>query len=222
MLSLPRSGSNWVRYWFEYFSHESTSEKNILVEKNHWGQLRTPTTPATLYKRHELSNSELKLREIKKLILVLRDYKECFVRHCIGKNFETRIERLKSYVDNLYLYDSFDGEKLILHYEDFVLNTKEQMQTFLNFLKVKNDWESVNVDYHRNVSLNLYESGGLSHIGKQTRGSPSITRGRSDFQFHQKRLCDETKKNLEDWFTLNHNSIYKKYLSRYNTSSLVF
>ena len=36
MLSLPRSGSNWVRYWFEYFSHESTSEKNILVEKNHW------------------------------------------------------------------------------------------------------------------------------------------------------------------------------------------
>ena len=37
LLSLPRTGSNWVRYWFEYFSNENTSEK-ILVETNHWGE----------------------------------------------------------------------------------------------------------------------------------------------------------------------------------------
>ena len=36
LLSLPRTGSNWVRYWFEYFSNENTSERNILVETNHW------------------------------------------------------------------------------------------------------------------------------------------------------------------------------------------
>lgn len=215
MLSLPRSGSNWVRYWFEYFSSENTSEKNILIEKNHWGQTRTLTTPATLYKRHELGNDELKTRDIKKLILIIRDYKECFVRHCVGTNFQTRIKRLNNFADNLYQYDSFVGEKIILHYEDFVLNTKEQMQIFLNFLKVKNEWESVDIEHHRKLSLGLYESGGLSYIGKQTRGAPSITQGCTDFHFHQKRLGDETKKNIEDWFILNHNFIYKKYLSRY-------
>ena len=94
MLSLPRTGSNWVRYWFEYFSEERTSERNILVETNHWGVDRTEETPATLYKRHKLSSEDIAKREIRKLVLVIRDYRECFVRHCVGKKFERRIQEL--------------------------------------------------------------------------------------------------------------------------------
>ena len=83
LLSLPRTGSNWVRYWFEYFSNENTSERNILVETNHWGEKRTDKTNATIYKRHTIDEKGLNDRGIEKLVLVLRDYRECFVRHCV-------------------------------------------------------------------------------------------------------------------------------------------
>ena len=111
MLSLPRCGSNWVRYWFEYFSNENTSEKNILVEKNHWGEERTIDTTATLYKRHKLSQEDIEGRDIQKLVLIVRDYRECFVRHCVGKKFARRVGRMKDFTDNLYTYDSFKEKK---------------------------------------------------------------------------------------------------------------
>jgi hypothetical protein len=221
MLSLPRCGSNWIRYWFEYFSNENTSERNILVEKNHWGELRTDKTFATLYKRHELTKEEIKLREIEKIVLVLRDYKECFVRHCIGRNFESRVKRLNQYVDNLYTYDSFMGDKIIMYYEDFVLNPKESMQRFLNFLNIKNEWGDIDIEHHKNVSLNLYESGGLNSTGIQTRGSPSITKGCTNFQFHQKSLHTNTKHELDNWFTQNHGIVLNKYLKRYYQNPMV-
>ena len=116
MLSLPRTGSNWVRYWFEYFSSENTSERNVLVETNHWGEKRTEKTNATLYKRHVLSKEDLVNREIQKLVLVLRDYRECFVRHCRGRTFEKKIGRMTDFTDNLYSYEDFPGEKMIMYY----------------------------------------------------------------------------------------------------------
>ena len=58
--------------------------------------------------------------QFEKLVLILRDYRECFVRHCVGKKFERRVGRMKDFTDNLYTYDSFQGEKMIMYYEDFV------------------------------------------------------------------------------------------------------
>ena len=215
MLSLPRTGSNWVRYWFEYFSAERTSERNILVETNHWGVDRTEESPATLYKRHKLSQEDIVGREIQKLVLVLRDYRECFVRHCVGKKFERRVGRMNDFTDNLYTYESFPGQKMILYYEDFVSDPKTYMGEFLDFVDVKNEWGDIDVAEHRDISVKLYESGGSDKVGSKTRGAPSLTKGKADFKFHQKILDDETKLLLEQWFKTEHSDIHDKYLERY-------
>ena len=219
LLSLPRTGSNWVRYWFEYFSNENKSERNILVVNNHWGEVRTEKTNATLYKRHLLSEKDIVNRDIQNLVCVVRDYRECFVRHCRGRTFEKRVSRMTDYTDNLSVYDAFKGNKMIMYYEDFVSDPKTYMKQFLDFLEVKNEWENIDIKEHRDISVKLYESGGSENAGKQTRGAPSLTKGKADFQFHQKDLDDETITMLENWFVENHKELHDKYLDRYKLSN---
>ena len=215
LLSLPRTGSNWIRYWFEYFSNENTSERNVLVEVNHWGEQRTEKTNATLYKRHKLSQEDIKGRDIQKLVCVLRDYRECFVRHCRGRTFEKRVSRMTDFTDNLYVYDAFEGEKMLMYYEDFVKSPEVYMKQFLDFLGVRNEWENIDVKEHRDISVKLYESGGSEKVGTQTRGAPSLTKGKADFTFHQQDLTDEIKHQLEEWFQQNHTHLHNAYLDRY-------
>ena len=188
LLSLPRTGSNWVRYWFEYFSNENTSERNILVETNHWGETRTEKTNATLYKRHKLSEKDIVNRDIKNLVCVLRDYRECFVRHCRGRTFEKRVSRMTDYTDNLSVYDAFEGNKMIMYYEDFVSDPRTYMKQFLDFISVKNEWGNINVKEHRDLSVKLYESGGSKKVGTQTKGAPSFTKGKANFCISSKRF----------------------------------
>ena len=219
LLSLPRTGSNWIRYWFEYFSNENTSERNILVETNHWGEIRTEKTNATLYKRHLLSEEDIENRDIKNLVCVIRDYRECFVRHCRGRTFERKVSRMSDYTDNLSVYDAFQGNKMIMYYEDFVSDPTMYMKQFLDFLEIKSEWHNIDVKEHRDISVKLYESGGSNTIGKQTRGAPSLTKGKADFQFHQKDLDDQTITMLENWFIENHKELHDKYLARYKLSN---
>ena len=215
LLSLPRTGSNWVRYWFEYFSNENTSERNVLVEMNHWGENRTEKTNATLYKRHKLSDDDIIHRDIKNLVCIIRDYRECFVRHCRGRTFDKKVSRMSDFTDNLCVYDAFEGNKMIMYYEDFVSDPATYMKQFLDFLEVRNEWDAIDVKKHRDISVKLYESGGSKKVGKQTRGAPSLTKGKADFEFHQKELDEDTKQKLEEWFQNEHTKIYNNFLVRY-------
>jgi len=216
LLSLPRTGSNWIRYWFEYFSSENTSERNVLVETNHWGDIRTEKTNATLYKRHKLTDEDVSGRAIENLVLVLRDYRECFVRHCRGRTFEKRVSRMTDFTDNIEMYDKFKGNKMIMYYEDFVKSPQIYMKEFLDFLGVKNDWKNIDVKKHRDISVELYEKGGVENVGTQTRGAPSLTKGKADFTFHQQDLTYEMKQQLEDWFKSEYAEFHKNYLDRYS------
>jgi len=216
LLSLPRTGSNWIRYWFEYFSSENTSERNVLVETNHWGDIRTEKTNATLYKRHKLTDEDVSGRAIENLVLVLRDYRECFVRHCRGRTFEKRVSRMTDFTDNIEMYDKFKGNKMIMYYEDFVKSPQIYMKEFLDFLGVKNDWKNIDVKKHRDISVELYEKGGVENVGTQTRGAPSLTKGKADFTFHQQDLTYEMKQQLEDWFKSEYAEFHKNYLNRYS------
>ena len=216
LLSLPRTGSNWIRYWFEYFSNENTSERNVLVEKNHWGDIRTEKTNATLYKRHKLTDEDMNGRAIENLVLVLRDYRECFVRHCRGRTFEKRVGRMTDFTDNIEMYDKFKGNKMIMYYEDFVKSPEIYMKEFLDFLGVKNDWTDIDVKKHRDISVELYEKGGVDGVGTKTRGAPSLTKGKADFTFHQQDLSEEMKQQLEEWFKTEYTELHTKYLNRYS------
>ena len=131
-----------------------------------------------------------------------------------GRTFERRVSRMSDYTDNLYVYDSFKGNKMLMYYEDFVSDPATDMKQFLDFLGVRNEWDDIDVKEHRDISVKLYESGGSDKVGTQTRGAPSLTKGKATFDFHQSELNEETKSNLETWFKEEHQRIHDKYLDR--------
>jgi hypothetical protein len=122
---------------------------------------------------------------------------------------------MNDFTDNLYTYESFPGQKMIMYYEDFVTDPKTYMKEFLDFVNVKNEWDEIDVTEHRDISVKLYETGGSNTVGAKTRGAPSLTKGKTDFKFHQQALQAETKLLLEQWFRAEHSEIHDKYLERY-------
>ena len=102
-----------------------------------------------------------------------------------------------------------------MYYEDFVADPKTYMKQFLEFVDAKSEWDDIDVAEHRDLSVKLYETGGSEKVGTQTKGAPSLTKGKADFKFHQQELDDETKQLLEEWFIAEHGEIHDKYLSRY-------
>jgi hypothetical protein len=115
----------------------------------------------------------------------------------------------------LYVYDAFEGDKMIMYYEDFVSDPAVYMKQFLNFLEIRNEWDDIDVKEHRDISVKLYESGGSDKVGSKTRGAPSLTKGKADFKFHQSELDEETKIKLENWFIQEHTDLHDLYLNRY-------
>ena len=122
---------------------------------------------------------------------------------------------MSDFTDNLYVYDAFEGDKMIMYYEDFVSDPAKYMKQFLDFLEVRNEWNEIDVKEHRDISVKLYESGGSDKVGSKTRGAPSLTKGKANFKFHQSELDQETKEQLENWFIKEHSHLHGKYLQRY-------
>ena len=117
--------------------------------------------------------------------------------------------------DNLYVYDAFEGDKMLMYYEDFVSDPKTYMKKFLDFLEVRNEWKNIDIKEHRNISVKLYETGGSNKVGSQTRGAPSLTKGKADFKFHQQDLDEESIISIENWFKQEHSVLHDLYLNRY-------
>ena len=122
---------------------------------------------------------------------------------------------MTDYTDNLGVYDAFEGDKMVMYYEDFVSDPATYMKEFLDFLEVRNEWDDIDIKEHRNLSVKLYETGGSDKVGSQTRGAPSLTKGKADFKFHQQELPTESKDLLETWFATEYTHLHDTYLERY-------
>lgn len=200
MLSLPRSGSNWVRYWFEYFSDEKCTEKNILVPINVHGN-STEDQPVTLYKRHAISLVDLKERGIENLLLIVRDYKETFKRHARRK-----LENMDSFVENLKVFDAFNGNKLVVYYEDIVPDFNYIVKA-MDFMGIKGNYKNVDVEAHREKSIKLYDDACKSATKDDLM----------NFKFHQNTISDKEKEAVTLYLKKELGDIFDKYLYRYDT-----
>jgi hypothetical protein len=198
MLSLPRSGSNWVRYWFEYFSNEKCSEKNILVPVNADGN-RTEDQPSTLYKRHAITLADLKDRDVKNLLLIVRDYKETFKRHARRK-----LKNMDSFIENIKTFDQFKGNKLVIYYEDFIPDFNYIAQA-LDFLGVQGNYKNLDVEKHREISIKLYDDACSSATKDDLM----------NFKFHQNSISDKEKEAVTLYLKEHLGDLFDSYLRRY-------
>lgn len=76
------------------------------------------------------------------LLLLLRDYKECFfheiingmLKGSISQEFSKFPKNMNSYFENIHFFDEWEGDKLILYYEDFLFDPLPELQKLHNEL----------------------------------------------------------------------------------------
>jgi hypothetical protein len=168
LVSHPRSGLNWLRYCIEHFSGRPTpgfgklvTEGDPVIYRTH--DVRKTSGPDSSdcmfyeegryprFMRQVLTLCGRRFRPIfPRMVLLVRDYHDNAVRN------EWNPSR---YAVNVQAYDAFEGEKMILYYED-VKDDFSEVERLLDFLGVSHD-EPFDVEAHRAKSLAWYADKGI-------------------------------------------------------------
>ena len=207
LVAYSRSGTNWIRYIVEFLTKKPTpgytriiKGKNFALDHAHMG--------FAVMKNYD------------EVILIVRDYKECLLRH-LTKHWKTSsavktfLEQESSktppsgYIRNIQEFDKFKGKKLLIYYEDLILNPQREINKLVKFLNLpKNYLKELlnNLDYHKKQSVTLY-----------MKNQKSITKGSIDkLKYHSKKLLSTKEKiEFDAYYEKNYSILFKKYLQRY-------
>lgn len=157
LLSYPRSGNTFLRYCVE----QSTGKKTLTFVRPQiaqsggidtlikMGMNKMDAKPISevngeeviLEKTHMIFDGDENVFNKEtggRLVLVLRDFKEAIGRHTIG-NADRYVQEIPKYKTTLEFYEKYEGDKLLVYYEDFVTNTQEQLKTVLEFIGEYNE-----------------------------------------------------------------------------------
>jgi hypothetical protein len=167
------------------------------------GALHNPKSETILVKRHHIDNT---VRTADKLILIVRNYKECLIRQnstsdlrlikrCInGRGIGT------SYIDNFNFYESFAGPKMLVRYEDLIDDEKliGVLKDVVEFLE--EEWlNEYSIKEMRDIGLNIYKP-----MGPVTMGELKI--------FHANILTEQEHKEWESFFKATFPTLFEKYI----------
>jgi len=194
----PRSGISWVRY----ICRELYGLPSISAHQE--------DSPAQLFQKTHASED---LIESRFLLCMVRDYKECLVRHYADRDIKD-IDYVYElghegwgYMKYLTVYNDWVGPKLLLYYEGFMEHpessisilgdqigaSKEKVLDFIN-----------NLEHHQKKSIELYN----------TKGDESATQGKK-IDHHKYKLSYEQRDTWDKYLDLQYPDLYNKYLKRY-------
>lgn len=213
LLSYPRSGSTWLRYCIEYLTGRPTVGQEPTGEQG-GASFDTPLihkgrTDYIVKKRHAI----LPTTEKEPLILLLRNYKECIVRHNInnGISLETlkgsakgkaiKTPKKVDYISNLIEYNQWENEGHLIYYEHLMTTPGRvlgSLMYFMNNYTANVDKFIDEIDKHKKICLELY--------GK------SVTKGKM-LSYHVNRI--DNPKEWDNYLWDNFPKIYNNYLTHY-------
>ena len=148
LLSFPRSGSHWTMYIIQYLTKKYWVKG---TKKYVFPNLESVIDPrlSPNYRAHVVkyiktldpSNKAcFNAHKGDKLIFILRNYRECFIRHC-GYNSDLTTKKfqlnhlVKSYVDLITTYEKWDTDhRLLICYEDLMMRPEEEIARISKFL----------------------------------------------------------------------------------------
>ena len=189
IVSIPRSGYNFIRYSVEFLTKKRTpGSKTRLITSGDsvFTHTHTPITP----------------KGISKMVLIIRDSKELQLRPNPENDFTNNFT--KFYYDLVDVFEKFNGEKILIRYEDLItdINEIKKIITFLDIPLIE-DFEEFakNEEKHRLKSL---EISNINHSGGK------------DTKFYQSQLnsTDEILK-FEQGFKNYNPLLYEKYFKTY-------
>lgn len=152
------------------------------------------------------------------LIFMIRNYKECIPRQTMSKELHRILSQCRNveassdsatfdYISVLRYFDEVDSKKMIIYYEDFIIDTEKTIREVVEFLKEfdmePDDLEGFlgNLEEHRLKSLQTYKPGSIS--------------GGNKLLFHSNGISGEVKKKIDKHLMDNYGDLYNKYLKRY-------
>lgn len=215
LLSYPRSGNSLVKYFIKRSIkattvHDCIYQRSIKYNKTidfEWKQNQLKIGNV-LFKEHFYKNCNSFDPNIDSLVFVVRNYKECIFRHNKKRalnDVNFRKSEMQKYLGNVKFYDEWNGKKVMLYYEDLIINFKKYYTSILNIVNVdkkEHDKLFANLAYHKNACLKQYD---------KVCGSQS--KGKSIF-FHSKKLPVNLIKEM-DRYAKENKYLYNRYLKRY-------
>lgn len=224
LISYPRSGLHFTHYQLIYLSHKVCYDfrnkayhywDNGVLHK--YGVYENKDD-ILLYLSH-VSPEHLN-SNTDKLILLLRNYRECHLRN-LSYDLNRIVDVISmnrmyipvnaydigsGYFTNLYAFDSFEGKKLIVYYEDLVAHPKEVITRIFNFLEVTPidlDHFYDNLSQHRSECIQRYQI----HGGSKSQGENML--------FHSEKITASENEMLDDLVKKHHPILWDKYLNVY-------
>jgi hypothetical protein len=207
VVSTQRSGLNWLRYCVEALSGRRTPGLPLLVE----APLHAPTP---FDRTHDALGLTARAdsgvawvvaarHDYRRALLLLRDYRETFVRHAQGSTDEMR-----NFVGNVRWFDGFAGERLVAYYEDFTQD-RAALARVLAFIGIDADLEDFDLARHMARSRGLYDHNQAAAGGSMTRNDPT------NMRFHQARASAAELARWQDWTCTQLGPLFERYLGRY-------
>lgn len=180
LASYPRSANHWLRYIIEYLSKQPT-----LGEGNRNRDTKDPpvfkrlgmedyyvTTEAIAVKRHRVRDED---DRSKKMIFVVRDYREVIFRHFNQPFSLFRMRKLEKHI-GMYLsliqrYHGWPSDKLMIRYEDLITDPERTISTIAQFIGKAESLSCLleNLKQHQQRCVSMYDHCKGSHTkGKST------------------------------------------------------
>lgn len=198
LLSYSRSGNSWTRYILELLTNSRTQDK---ADRSGFRgpKLDKPLVKPFIYKAHVINDISYYNINFKKIILILRNYKENAGRD--GKSKDKKIKSLiKTYINNIKYFENFDGEKLILYYEDLIINYNLILNKICDFFDIDKSCISDIMD-----NIDIYIKDSMKDYNKSMSDGKLIN-------FHRKKLLKRHSDIIDSYIHDNYNG---KLLDRY-------
>lgn len=227
LLSFPRCGNAWLRYCIEAISGAPSGESDKSQGINRaFGcfvdHIKTDWSIDIIRKVHRMPNYKRGRQwesNRDRVILLVRNYKECIVRHLGTTNVNKLIsnttgdcEKDVDYMSNILMYDSWpESMKTLVYYEDFIVSPKLVLKQVFSFLKIDVTEDKMNsffdnYQFHKDKCLEIYSP-----------GHKSYTRGDKDkLIFHSNQLSLQERIKWDSVLKKRFGKeIFNQYLSRY-------
>jgi len=196
ILGFPRSGNTWLYYICGVLL--GAKDPNNLEEVGQY-----------IERRH---NTHIK----GKTIFIVRNYKECIIRHFGIEDIKGRVGDFLSkptfkggvfvslYINILRTFELANHGKLLIYYEDLMTNPEKQIRRVGKFLDVPTEDFINNYEYYKEDSLS----------NKPYPERKSFTRG-EDLTFHSRQLSLKERTIFDNFYERNYTDLFNKYLTRY-------
>ena len=195
LLSFPRSGNHLCRFFIELLSETPTFGcKGSHKDKEIYTNIFDEHIPFNINKNIDKNKAYYKYHNTpeniipQSIILIVRNPQEVLIRHC-GENFD--INTYNNYFKLIDFYKKFNGKKLLLFYEDMIINRKEFINKLYIFLGLKN------LQKKNYVLSNLNKLYTISSNAKYKAWGGFNSK--YELNFYYKNISNEIKKGFDEY-----------------------